>query len=147
MWMNRFTLPVSSFWARSDYWLQYRLIFSKSAKFYGVNICKINCFNYRVNIAYFMPRMHKKVPGTILHKRPTLRGTVFNAFNLLTVLCKLDTATKIVHICPVAIGRVYHRTYISRLFTSFVVWVCWVSYLAFLCSFIMLGLSYFLESF
>ena len=23
-----------------------------------------------------MPRMHKKVPGTTLHKRPTLRGTL-----------------------------------------------------------------------
>ena len=39
-------------------------IFSKLVKFYGVNI------------ASFMPRMHKKVTETILHKRLTLRGTV-----------------------------------------------------------------------
>ena len=35
-----------------------------------------------------------------------------DAFNLLTVLYKLDTARQIVHICPAVIGRVYHRTYI-----------------------------------
>ena len=75
------------------------------------------------------------------------QSDVLDAFNLLTVLYKLDTATVIVHICPAVIGRVHHRTYISRLFTFFVVWVCWVGYLAFLSSFIVLGLSCFLELF
>ena len=75
------------------------------------------------------------------------QSDVLDAFNLLTVLYKLDTAIEIVHICPAIIGKVYHRTYISRLFTFFVVSVCWVGYLAFLSSFIVLGLSCFLESF
>ena len=56
-------------------------------------------------------------------------------------------ATEIVHIYPAVTGRVYHRAYVSRLFTFFVVWICWVGYLAFLSSFIVLGLSYFLELF
>ena len=47
------------------------LIFSKPVKFYGINICKINCFNYGVNIAYFMPRMHKKVPGNFVRNKST----------------------------------------------------------------------------
>ena len=38
-------------------------------------MCKTNYFNYSVNITKFMPRMHKKVPGTTLHKRPTLPET------------------------------------------------------------------------
>ena len=46
---------------------------------------------------------------------------VLDSFNLLTVLYKLDTTTEIVHVCPAVIGRVYHRTYISRLFTFFIV--------------------------
>ena len=50
---------------------------------------------------------------------------VLAAFNLLTVLYKLDTTTEIVHICPAVIARVYHRTYISRLFIFSVVWVFW----------------------
>ena len=75
------------------------------------------------------------------------QSDVLDAFNLLTVLYKLDAATEIVHICPAVIERVYHRTYISRLFTFFVVWVCWVGYLTFLCSFIVLGHSCFLKLF
>ena len=75
------------------------------------------------------------------------QSDVLDAFNLLTVLCKLDAATEIVHICPAVIGRVYYWIYISRLFTFFVVWVCWVGYLVFLRSFIVLGLSCFLELF
>ena len=63
MWVNKITLPVFSVCAGSNCLLQYWLICSKPVKFYGVNI------------AYFIPRMHKKVPGTTLHKRPTLRGT------------------------------------------------------------------------
>ena len=55
-------------------------------------------------------------------------------------------ATEIVHICPAVIGRVYHKT-ISRLVTIFVVCVCWLGYLAFVSSFIVLGLSCFLELF
>ena len=51
------------------------------------------------------------------------QSDVLDAFNLLTVLYKPDTATEIVHVCPAVIGRVYHKTYISRLFTVFVVWV------------------------
>ena len=74
------------------------------------------------------------------------QSDVLDAFNLLTVLYKLYTATEI-HISPAVIGRMYHRTYIRRLFTSFVVWVCWVGYLAFLSSIIVLGFSWFLEIF
>ena len=42
------------------------------------------------------------------------QSDVLDAFNLLTVLYKLDTAAEIAHICPAIIGRVDHRTYISR---------------------------------
>ena len=39
-----------------------------------------------------MPRMHKKVPGTTLHKRPTLRGTNHLNENMLPALiCKPTT--------------------------------------------------------
>ena len=55
------------------------------------------------------------------------QSDVLDAFNLLTVLYKLDTATEIVHICPAVIGRVYNGTYISSLFTflqfGFVRWL------------------------
>ena len=47
------------------------------------------------------------------------QSDVLDAFNLLTVLYELDTATEIVHVWPAVIGRVYHRTYVSRLFTLF----------------------------
>ena len=59
MWINKITLPIFGVQAGSNCWLQYWLIFSKPAKFYSVNIyCKINCFNYGINIAQFMPIMH-----------------------------------------------------------------------------------------
>ena len=69
------------------------------------------------------------------------QSDILDALNLLTVLYNFNTATEI-RICPAVIGSVYHRTYISRLFTFFVVWVCYMGYLAFLCSFIVLGLVF-----
>ena len=40
-------------------------------------------------------------------------------FGCLQFVNSFDTATEIVQLCPAVIGRVYHRTYISRLFTFF----------------------------
>ena len=60
MWINKIKLHVFSACAGSNCWLQYRLNFSKPVKFYGVNI------------AQFMPKIHKNVFGTKLHKRPIL---------------------------------------------------------------------------
>ena len=75
------------------------------------------------------------------------QSDLLDAFNLLTVLYKPDTATEIVYVFPAVIRRVHRRTYISRLFPFFVVWVCWVGYLAFRSTFIVLGLSCFLGLF
>ena len=48
------------------------------------------------------------------------QSDVLDSFNLLTVLYKLDATREIVHVCPAAIRKLYHRTYISRLFTFFI---------------------------
>ena len=40
-------------------------------------------------------------------------------FGCLQFVNSFDTATEIVQLCPAVIRRVYHRTYISMLFTFF----------------------------
>ena len=54
--INKFTLLVFSVSTGSNCWLQYRPIFSKPVKFYGVNI------------ACLVLRMHKKLPGQLCTK-------------------------------------------------------------------------------